>query len=207
MIAAPASEGCGSCLAKRTMNIVSPLLMALLLVAGVLTGCQSPKARAPVESSAAQATRNNCYSLLHQLLADEKNVSLILYIKREQDDVEKLVKKIAANAAAGAKLLEGFAQKDPAIPLDDFGLPSGEAATREAIAATKKKELLGQTGDAFELSLLLTQAQALTYAWHLAKVAGENDAQPERAQALAGVSKDIEQLYHEVVGLLLSRTR
>ena len=161
----------------------------------------------PSGSSAAQSTRNNCYSLLHQLLDDQKNVSLLLFIKREEDDVKKLVKKIAANSAAGARLLEEFARHDPPINLDDIRLPPGEAATREAIASTRKKELLGQTGGEFELTLLLTQTAALSYAWHLAKVAGENEPQPDRARALAGVSEDMENLYHEVVGLMLSRTR
>ena len=179
----------------------------MLLVVGVLTGCQSPKAMTPRERGAAELTRNNCYSLLHELLNDEKNVSLLLIIKREEADVNVLIKKIATHAGAGAKLLEEFAKRDPLILLKDNRLPSGEAATREAIAATKKKELLGQSGDAFELSLLLTQAQALSYAWHLAKVGSENDGQPERARALAGVSRDMENLYHEVIALLRSRTK
>jgi len=179
----------------------------MLSVACVLTGCQSPKARSPSGSRAAQSTRNNCYSLLHQLLDDQKNVSLLRFIKREPDDVKNLVKKIAATSGAGAKLLEELARHDPSIKLDDLRLPPGEAATREAIAATKKKELLGQTGDEFELSLLLTQTEALSYAWHLAKVAGENESQPERARALAGVSEDMANLYHEVFGLLRSKTK
>jgi hypothetical protein len=144
--------------------------------------------------------------LLHQLLNDQKNVSLLRFIKREQEDVKTLVKKIAANSATGAKLLEEFARHDPSITLDDIRLPPGEAATRDAIASTKKKELLGQTGDEFELTLLLTQTEALSYAWHLAKVAGENEPQPNRARALAGVSKDMENFYHEVFALLLSQT-
>ncbi len=189
------------------MKLITPLLAVVFSFACLLSGCQSPSARSPAESSAAQSVRNNCYSLLHQLLADEKNVGLLLFIKREEDDVEKLVKKIAVNAAAGAKLLEKFARHDPSLRLDDFRLPPGEAATREAIAATKKQELLGQTGDAFELSLLLTQAQALSYAWHLAKVAGESESQSESALALAGLSEDMGKLYHEVIGLRLSRTR
>ena len=184
-----------------------PLLIAVLSVAFVLSGCQSPKARAPSGSSAAQSTRNNCYSLLHQLLNDQKNVSLLRFIKREQEDVKTLVKKIAANSATGAKLLEEFARHDPSITLDDIRLPPGEAATREAIASTKKKELLSQTGNEFELTLLLTQTEALSYAWHLAKVAGENESQPDRAIALAGVSKDMENLYHEVFAMLLSKTK
>jgi hypothetical protein len=91
--------------------------------------------------------------------------------------------------------------------LDDIRLPPGEAATREAIASTKKKELLGQTGDEFELTVLLTQTEALSYAWHLAKVAGENESQPDRASALAGVSKDMENLYHEAFAMLLSKSQ
>lgn len=158
-------------------------------------------------SSAAQSTRNNCYSLLHQLLRDQADVSLLRFIKREQADLKSLVKKIAANSATGAKLLEEFARQDPSINLDDIRLPPGEAATREAIASTKKKELLGQSGDEFALTLLLTQTEALSYAWHLAQVAGENESQPDRARALAGVSKDMEDLYHEVFIMLLSKSK
>ena len=189
------------------MKIIPPFLAVMLSAACVLTGCQSPKVRTPGESSAAPTTRNNCYSLLHQLLNDQKNVSLLRFIKREQDDVKKLVKKIAANSATGAKLLEEFARHDPSINLDEIRLPPGEAATREAIASTRKKELLGQTGDEFELSLLLTQAEALSYASHLARVAGENESQPDRARALAGLSEDMENLYHEVFVLLLSKAK
>jgi hypothetical protein len=189
------------------MKIIPSLFTVMLSAACVLTGCQSPKVTAPGGGGAARATRNNCYSLLHQLLNDEKNVSVLRFIKREQDDVKSLVKKIAATSATGAKLLEEFAKHDPSINLDDIRLPPGEAATREAIASTKQKELLGQTGGEFELSLLLTQLQALSYASHLAKVAGENESQPDRARALAGVSEDMENLYHEVFVLLLSKTK
>jgi hypothetical protein len=145
--------------------------------------------------------------LLHQLLNDQKNVSLLRFIKREQEDVKTLVKKIATNSATGAKLLEEFARHDPSITLDAIRLPPGEAAAREAIASTKEKELLSQAGGEFELTLLLTQAEALSYASHLAKVARENEFQPDRARALAGVSEDMATLYHEVFVMLLSKTK
>jgi len=189
------------------MKIIQPLFVVMLLAAGVMTGCQSPKASSPSGGGAALATRNNCYSLLHQLLDEQADVSMLRFIKREEGDVKKLVKRIAANSAAGAKLLEKFAADDPSISLTDLRLPPGEVATRDAIAATKQKELLGQTGDEFEMSLLLTQTEALSYASHLAKVAGENESQPDRAHALAGVSEDMKSLYHEVFVLLLSRAK
>jgi hypothetical protein len=190
---------------EHTMKIILPWLAAILSVACVLTGCQSPKARPPSGSSA--STRNNCYSLLHQLLNDQKDVSILRFIKQEHSDVKNLIKKIAANSATGAKLLEEFAKDDPSINLDDIRLPPGELATRDAIASTKEKELLSQTGDEFELTLLLTQTEALSYAWHLAKVAGENEPQPDRARALAGLSEDMQNLYNEVFMMLLSKTK
>jgi hypothetical protein len=187
------------------MKIIPPLLVVMLLAAGVLTGCQSPPVKPPVESGA--SVRNNGYSLLHQLLDEQKDVSLLRFIKSEKPEVKKLVKRIATTSGTGAKLLEKFAKDDPAIRLDDFRLPTGELATRAAIAATKQKELLSQTGDEFELTLLLTQTEALSYAWHLAKVTGENEPQPDRARALAGVSEDMANLYREVFGLLLSKIK
>lgn len=189
------------------MKIIPPLLTLLLSAACVLTGCQTPPSRSPSANSAASAVRNNCYSLLHQLLDQQKNVGLLLFIKREEEDVKKLVQKIAAHSGSGAKLLEELARHDPSIRLDEFRLPPGEVATREAITSTKKKELLGLKGEEFESALLLTQAQALSYAWHLAKVAAENESRPEHVRALAGLSEDMESLYHEVFVLMLARRK
>ena len=124
--------------------------------------------------------------------------------KREHSDVKDLVKKIATTSGAGSKLLEEFAKSDTSINLDAIRLPPGELATRDAIASTKKNELLSQTGDKFELTLLLTQTEALNYAWHLAEIASQTDSQPERARALTGVGNEMKNLYHEVFLLLLS---
>jgi hypothetical protein len=192
--------------AENIMKIIPSLLAVMSLAACLLTGCQSPKAMSPHESSAAQSTRNNCYSLLHQLLNEQKNVSLLRFIRPERSDVKELVKKIATTSGTGAALLEKFAKDDPSINLDDIRLPPGEVATRDAIAATKKNELLSQSGGTFELVLLLTQTEALSYAWHLAEVTGENEPQPGRARALAGISEDMKNLYQEVFALLLSKT-
>jgi hypothetical protein len=186
---------------------ILPLLTAMLSTAGLLSGCQSPKPGAPVETVPVPAIRNNCYSLLHQLLADQKNVSLLRFIKREHADVKELVKKIATHSAAGAKTLEEMAKHDPTVVLEDIRLPPGETSTREAIATTKKKALLNQKGEEFELTLLLTQTEALNYAWHLAKVAAENEPEPDRARALKGISQDMQNLYHEVFLMLLSKQK
>jgi len=186
---------------------MKPSFAAMLLAACVLTGCQSPKAMPSSGDDALLSTRNNCYSLLHQLLEDQKDVSLLHFIKSEHPDVKKLIKKIATTSATGATLLELYAKDDPTIKLDDIWLPPGEAATRDAIASTKEKELLSQTGDRFELTLLLTQTEALSYGWHLAVVASLNETNPDRAHALVGIGVDMDNLYHEVFALLLAKVR
>ncbi len=67
--------------------------------------------------------------------------------------------------------------------------------------------MLDQSGNTFELTLLLTQTEALSYGWHLAAITSQNEPQPERARALAGLSEDMKNLYHEVFGLLLSKIK
>jgi hypothetical protein len=191
----------------RAMKRFLLLFVATLSLACVLTACKPAKAALPPGSDLTPSTRNNCYSLLHQLLDEQKDVSLLRFIKQEHSDVKELIKKIAAASGADSKLLEDFAKHDPSINLDDTGLPPGEIAARAAIASTKKKEILGQSGEKFELTLLLTQTEALSYAWHLALVAVENDPQPDRARALTGISKDMENFYREVFAMLLSKTK
>jgi hypothetical protein len=181
------------------------LLLASIVSIGLLTGCPKSKNESDSASAAAPSTRNNCYSLLHQLLEEQKDVSMLRFIKREHADVKNLIKKIADSSGTDSKLLEKLAKEDPSLRLDDIDLPPGEIATREAIASTKKKELLSQSGDTFELTLLLTQTEALSYASHLAKVAGENDSQPDRARVLAGVSEEMRSLHQEVIAMLFSK--
>jgi hypothetical protein len=179
----------------------------ILLVVWVVAGCQTPTARPAVTPSAAQATRNNCYSLLHQLFEEQKDVSLLRFIKREDSEVKVVTKKIAEASRIGGKELEEFARQDPSLRLDDLWLPPGEVATRASIAAAKKKAILGQKDGSFELSLLLSQTEALSYAWNLAKVAGENETNPERAGALARMSEEMQNLYQHVFMLLLLETK
>ncbi len=131
---------------------------------------------------------------------------MLRFIKKEHSDVKELVKRIATASGAGSKMLEEFARQDPSIDLNDIRLPPGETAARAAISSSKEKELLGHTGKDFELALLLTQIEALSYAWHLALVASENESQPEHARALAALSADMQNLYRETFSLLVSKT-
>jgi hypothetical protein len=83
-------------------------------------------------------------------------------------------------------------------------LPAGEKATRDAIAKTEEKELLFSSGENFEFTLLLTQADALSYGWHLAKIAAENSADPAQVREFDSLSVALQNLYQQVVALMRS---
>ena len=114
---------------------------------------------------------------------------------------------MAKASGDAAKQLEAYDREDGGFDLKDLDLPPGEQTTRDAIASTKKWDLLGHTGEHFELSLLLTQSEAMNYGWHLAEVAGKNDSRPERAKYLAELGEQMKGFYREIYLLLLSRTK
>ncbi len=181
-------------------------------MACLLTACQSAQLRsAPpageltARGSATLSRRNNAYSLLHQLLNEQKDVSFLRFIKREHTSIRKLMTQIGSSCRKGATLLEQFAKDDPSINLQDTDLPPGEVAARAAIAATKEHALLKNKSSDFELNLLLTQTDALNYGWHLAEVASKNEPQPEHARALADMAEELHNLYDAVCMQLLSK--
>ena len=163
-----------------------------------------PERAAPAKSGKPMdaLTRNNSLALLDELLNEEKNLSLILLIKRESVELNRLVKNISATAGRGAKRLQALMKRDPTLQLPGNGLPPGEKATREAIAKTKQHALLHSKGAEFEFQLLLTQAEALSYGVHLAQVAAENEPQTERAREFSNLSAELDQLYEQVLALL-----
>jgi hypothetical protein len=148
--------------------------------------------------------RNNASSLLEQLLDQEKNVSKVLIIKHGSRELSGLIKAISSAAADGAKRLKGLAQDDSTLDMTRQDLPVGEKASRDAISKTEVHDLLLSSGADFEFTLLLTQAQALNYGSHLAKVAADNSADPEEVDALLTMSRTLDQLLTQVKAMMRS---
>lgn len=148
--------------------------------------------------------RNNASSLLAQLLDQEKNVSKILIIKHGSHELSGLIKAISTAAADGAKRLKDLAQHDPTLDLRRQELPAGEKASRDAEGKTEEYDLLLSSGADFEFTLLLTQAQALDYGSHLAKVAADNSEDPGEADAFLTMSRTLNQLLTQVKAMMRS---
>jgi len=156
-----------------------PLLTAVLSVACILSGCQYAEGQGSIRGAVLRNRRGTiCYSLLHQLLNDQKNVSLLRFHQEGTGGCQNPRQEDCRQLRNWSKALGGIC---PARSFDHSGrhpTSPGEAATRKAIASTKEKELLGQTGGEFELSLLLTQVEALSYASHLAKSPARTSLNP-----------------------------
>jgi hypothetical protein len=184
----------------------------IVLAAFTLCGCQShPQAAASADSMAVATPanknvdiriRNNSLALLNELLNEEKQVSMILIIKRESPELNRLIKDIAETAAEGAKRLQSMAKNDSGLALEKPDLPPGEQATRKAVAKTKQHLLLHSKDAEFEFQLLLTQTEALNYGAHLASVAAENEPQSDRARELSDLAARLTQLYEQVIARL-----
>lgn len=193
---------------------IRTLLPISVLALLSLTGCQQfEKERsqsaneAAVESGQAVSIRNNCASLLFQLVSEEKNLSKLLLIKRESDRLEAIVKEISSAAARHADALEKMAKQDRTLNLSSVLLPEGEVRTRKAIAKAKQDQLLHSSGADFELALLLTQVEALNYGAHLARVAADSSREAHQAEQFRAISAGLQRLHGKVVRLLKSSSK
>jgi len=180
----------------------------IALIAALLCGCassknSSPPIGSPLSPKQLQA-RNNAASLLYDLLGDEKKVNMLLIIKSARPELKQLIKTIASMAGDGQHQLEALAKKDKTLDLEAMSLPAGEQATREEIAKTERSDLLKASGADLEFKLLLTQANAMRYGAHVAKVAAENSSQAEQVQTFNELSASMDNLYKQVTALMRS---
>lgn len=184
-----------------------------MLLVLLLCGCQSfqsqsgktPTANATEANNANLPIRNNAVALLDDLLSDEKNVSKILIIKHNSDELGKLIKDISETAGNGAKMIEEFSKSAGGLDLKRLDLPPGEAATRKAISKTKEHLLLSSKDAEFELQLLLTQTEALNYGAHLAMVIADCEKDPNGTREFLRLSSQMRELDERVIAMLRER--
>ncbi len=151
--------------------------------------------------------RNNAASLLADLLGQEKDVSKILIIKHPSPATGNVIKAISKTAGDGSDKLEALAKNDKTLNLHALQLPPGEKAAREAVSKTKEHELLLTFGTTFELNLLLSQTEALSYGSHLAKIAAENSPSPGQQRDFHSLDVSLDNLYKQVVAQIRTLPR
>lgn len=191
-----------ACHQTRGLQLPHALVFIILFAGFLFCGCAHFESKQlmhgiPVANKKAEAC-NNAASLLYQLVSEEKNVSKILIIKSHSEELGRLIKEISKMAADSEKQLESLASNNLNLSLHAIELPQGEKETRDAVAKTEEHELLFTSGKKFEFNLLLTQAQALNYGWHLAKIAADSSSRPEEVQEFTTISDAMKKLYDQV---------
>ena len=174
---------------------------AFLLLLGLASACAGSARRdepAPVRA----APSGHGYALLHEILGQERQVSMLLVVKSEREALERVIDDIAEVCAAASQELEALAEADPRLDLADTGLPAEERKTREAIAATRRDQLLAASGSELELQLLLAQNEALVYLTHLVDTLSRSEPDPARLAFVRTLWKELTRLQGEVAALL-----
>jgi hypothetical protein len=173
------------------------VFLSVALVAMTACGCallHSSSEEAPTQaipSPTNSITDHHGYALLFDLLGDEKNVSKLLIIKRERPELRELIRAISDSAGHAHARLQEFAKADRSLNIKDQGLPAAEIEARKDISKERGKELLTESGKDFELRMLLSQNEALTYGAHLAGVAAKAETNQQRANFARQLSNDL----------------
>jgi hypothetical protein len=179
----------------RTLTRIGALIVAL-------ASTQAP----PAAHAAARPSRHG-FALVYGLLGQQKDVAQLFLIKDARPELKELIEEIALVSGQGHERLEKLAEADPRLNLKDPGLPAAEVAARKAATDARTKQLLGASGKELELQLLLAQNEALGYLGHLTAVLARAEPDPERAEFLKALWKDLARVQKGVVGMLRAHYR
>jgi len=176
-----------------------PAILTLVLLT-VSLGCASTGAASRAREG--PTSSGHGYALLHGILGQERQVSKLLVIKEERQALETIIDAIAETCGTAYERLEELAEASPRLDLSDDGLPVEEVRTRQAIAATRRDQLLAASGREFERQLLWAQNEALTYASHLADTLARSEPDPARLAFVRALWKDLTRHQQDVQALL-----
>jgi hypothetical protein len=143
---------------------------------------------------------NGGYYLLHHLCEDEAKLPLLLDVKDVPPEIESYADHISKMAKETIADLERMQESDTRLKFDKNPLPRIELDVRESIQADKQHQLLfGTTGAQFVRALLVSQAEASSYALNLAKILSQQEKDPDRVKALQHISIRWRAIYQETM--------
>ena len=174
----------------------------LLVWALAVTGCATVQKILPPIAWHEVRVRNEGYSLLYQLLSQESDAAKLLIIKHADPPIVAIIQEIASTCDEAQKDLKAFQKNDQRLRLEMANLPQIEQKTRAAVESTVTKELLFSSGKKFEVRFLFTQAEAMNYGAHLAKVLHDQETDPQRQKFLATIATRCTTLHDRVMELL-----
>ena len=146
---------------------------------------------------------NTGYGALKLFLSDEQYLTIIrrtkavLMFKGIGESSKQLIDDISDTSAMALEQLEYLASAKPAILTEEFSEDAIAMTTLEAMRMTTARELLF-SGDDFEKSLLLSQAQILGVISHLLRQIEQQEPNLRRRDWLGKLAERYEQYYRQV---------
>lgn len=130
------------------------------------------------------------YALIYDISDKQKNLEMLLLVKTASPSTSESVNEISLTYRNLFNYLKSLKIHGQQIAKAQTGLPPAEVASRNLIQKIKTKQLMSRSGVFFELTLLSTQVEALTYSSALLQQIAEHETIPKnKTQALAYQNK------------------
>jgi hypothetical protein len=148
------------------------------------------------------------YAVLKMLLGDEAHLDTLRVVKSAitftsaSDPTVDLVDDIATVSARGLDELDRLVTQAPVINLETSAEERLGSDILDALRVVTAWDLLSASGDDFELTLVLSQVQALRLISQLLEELRELDPNPARQAWLENLASDYEALYDRAVARL-----
>lgn len=145
------------------------------------------------------------YSLLYGDAVKIDRVDLVLYLKFESPEFNKLITDISAYGDDLKGDLERIARDYPGVRIDLTPLPEMERRKRFAIAKDRVIRFVPPGGPSrleYERTMLISMAAALNHESHLCRVMAEEEPDPGLTKFLRSCEKRYQELDGRVIDLL-----
>jgi len=189
-------------------KVLRPVLVTLLLLGSGACTSNHPSggsSGAAAESDRLYRTRNEGYSILYKLMSDESDVGMILWLKHADDSVAGLVKAVGERCQAARKEMDEFPKSDKHIEFNVADLPEVEQKCRELETEETRHELLSSSGKDFEIYLIFSQAEAMSYANNLCIAMEKTEDNPIRKKFLVDLAGQSGDFHERFMKLLLAK--
>ena len=168
------------------------------------TRAEADHAKAP-ELSQQRFILSQGYSLLYTDASHVDLLGLILYVKTQPEDFDKLITAVSEYGGQLKNELERIAKDYPGVRIDLDPLPEMEKRKRAAIGkdkAIKFSPVVGIGGVEYERATLISLSNALNHESHLCRVMAEEEPDPNLKKFLLGTERHYNGLYERLMSLL-----
>jgi len=184
------------------------LMVMVLVLLTFLSSCDGLTEQPPSNQGNNQL-RDAGYRALKKLLGDEKRLKTFRIVKdvvtigETSRPSATLIDDIATTSSSSLEEMDKLATLEPRIMLDKPGPTQLGGEILDALRVATAKDLITASGEEFEASLIISQAQVLRMISLLLKELSELDPNTTRQAWLEGLADKYEGFYQRAIARLM----